>query len=264
MRLNWGMAGERRFESGIDRGVLYPRFATAAPWVGITNLEEDFAEDGSDPVYFDGVKIRDDEIIGDFAAQLSAFTYPEEFDDIQGIRLLSGGLYADDQQTSQFDLCFRTQVGNDVDGLEHGYKLHLIYNLSVIPVAVSRQTHTETITPFNFEWSISAVPENVPGYRPTAHFIIESNYVDSDVLTILEEILYGDEDTAPRMIGVTELMQLGLSGAFTIVDNGDDTLTLTSTYDDTIIDLGDGLYELHGIVATPVPGDEGMFTINTS
>jgi len=207
-KLDWGKAGSRLYETGIDRGVLYLRSSTPVPWVGLTGLEEDFGEDQSEPVYFDGLKIRDDFSIGDFSGTLSAFTYPDEFAALEGIGEVIQGFYADDQPTGSFNLTFRTLIGNDLDDTAHGYKIHIIYNVVVVPAARTRETHTEEIAPQNFSWGIAATPVDVPNYRPTAHFILDSSEMDPGVLAVLESYLYGTDRSDPILPSL-ELM-LGL------------------------------------------------------
>lgn len=262
-RLEWGKAGARLFESGIDRGALYPRYGTPVPWIGLTGLEENFGQDASNPVYFDGVKIRDDETVGDFVGTLSAFTYPDEFAALEGMRMLAPGFYADDQQGGYFDLSFRTRIGNDIEGEDYAYKLHIIHNLVVTPAQRGRETHTEEIAPTSFQWEISATPSLFPGFRPTSHVIFDSTRLDPFLMATVEDTLYGDDDTDPRMMNATELYNLATIGPYKVTDIGDGTVSISTTYDDVMQDLGDGLYQLNYINLTPT-GDPTMFTIHTT
>ena len=130
--LEWDKVGERYYETGIDRGVLYMPDGSAVPWNGLTSVIEHFDKSTS-PVYYDGMKISDLVSLGDFSATMKAVTYPEEFVEIEGSAKLRNGLFVGDQPPQTFCLCYRTKIGNDVDGVDSGYKIHLIYNLTAIP-----------------------------------------------------------------------------------------------------------------------------------
>lgn len=196
-RLLWDKVGERLYEAGIDRGVLYLPRDNGVPWNGLTGIEEDVANDTSEPSYFDGVKVNDIQQAGDFAATLRAFTYPDEFLEYEGQVSLGGGLYVDDQPPKQFGLSFRTRVGNDTEGTDFGYKVHLLYNVIAVPEDQANATLSGQASPIEFGWRISAVPEWVSGYRPTAHVVLDSRYLPSDILTEIENILYGSEGFFP-------------------------------------------------------------------
>lgn len=255
-RLDWGKRGNRLFEVGIDRGVLYPeRFAPGVPWIGLTGLMEQFDEDTTDPVYFDGLKVRDIEHIGNFSAALSAFTFPDEFDAIQGVQPIAQGFYMDDQQTNMFDICYRTRIGNDVEGEELGYLIHLVYNLVVVPSARSRETISNQTALMNFEWTVASVPENIPGYRPTAHIILDSTRIDPTIFKLIEEILYGDESTDSRMVLPNEIINYALVGPFEVMLLGDGTVEIFSELDELIVDDGNGLVTIHDIKYTQIDVD---------
>jgi hypothetical protein len=190
-RLLWDKIGERLYEDGLDRGVLYLPDDNGVAWNGLTSVEEDMGEDTSDPVYFDGVKYMDDPSIGDFSATLNAFTYPDEFLEYEGIEAIGGGMFVDGQDSNLFGLCYRTKVGNDTEGTDLGYKLHLLYNLTAVPDASNYQTISETASPLEFSWKITGVPVSISGYRATCHVILDSRFLRADVLAALEDILYG-------------------------------------------------------------------------
>lgn len=231
--LEWDKAGERTYQTGVDRGVLYPKDGSAVPWNGITSVE-----DNSDyelaSYYLDGVKILDHVTPGDFVGKLSAFTYPEEFNEICGILSVIDGLIFYEQPHKSFNLSYRTKIGDDLDE-DHGYMIHLLYNLMAIPDAKTFESIGESVTPVEFAWSLTGVPQIIQGQRPTVHISIDSNDTHPVILEELENTLYGTETTEPRFPGATELkMFYGGFGSLLISDNGDGTWTAVDAADDYI------------------------------
>lgn len=191
--LVWDKAGERLYEAGLDRGVLYKSDSSGVAWNGLVSVDEALDDITAEPRMFDGVKYLDEPVVGDFAATLTAFTYPDEFMEYEGIEFMGDGLYVGDQQPKRFGLTYRTRVGNDVEGTDYGYQIHIIYNLTAVPSPLTYSTLSEMVSPNNFSWSLTAVPESVPGFRPTAHFILDSRFLPGDILATIEDILYGSD-----------------------------------------------------------------------
>lgn len=231
MSITWDALEDRTFESGIDRGVLYLPDGTAVPWNGLISVAESFDRDVA-AVYFDGMKIRDDVTLGSFSATLTALTYPDEFIELEGFGKLKRGIFAGDQSPKQFGLCWRTQVGNAIDGQSVGYKIHILYNVTAVPSDRTFSTLSEDSDPTEFSWEITAVPEEVPGLRPTAHFVIDSKDVDPWLLQDIEAILYGSSSAAASLIPMYDLVSY-INNWFRvkIVDNGDGTWTAISMRD---------------------------------
>jgi hypothetical protein len=192
-RLVWDKPGQRFFEAGIDRGVFYMSNDLGVAWNGLTSVEENLEDTSSEPVFFDGTKIMDMALLGDFAATLSAFTYPDELLEYEGIVPTADGLYVDAQNPKQFGLSYRTRVGNDVDGTDLGYRIHIIYNITAVPDVKGYVTQSPGSGAVDFAWRLTAVPEAVPGLRPTAHVILDSRFLPADILRTIEDILYGTE-----------------------------------------------------------------------
>jgi len=190
-KLQWDKAGQRLFEAGVDRGVLYLADNSGVAWNGLTELNETFSEDSVEPVYFDGVKVNDVISSGDFAADLSAYTYPDEFDSYQGVVDLGDGLYVDGQESRMFGMSFRTLVGNDLQLMDLGYRLHILYNLTAVPGGLERSTISDSVDPLVFTWGLTSVPVKVDGYHPTAHIYFDSRFIPADILEAVESILYG-------------------------------------------------------------------------
>lgn len=221
--LVWDQTGDRFYEMGCDRGVLYsPSFLVEVeegdgdefsvgtisskgfPWNGLISVEEIRDGASSEPLYFDGKKYYDDVTLDDFSAKLKAYTYPDEFMEFDGYAEFGPGMFVDSQMPGIFGLSYRTLIGND-ETSDLGYKIHILYNLTAISDTVAHQTVDSNVEPITFSWTISGVPEEFPGSRPTAHFIIDSTKMSSDALTMLESILYGTETTDPRLPSIEEL-----------------------------------------------------------
>lgn len=199
-KLTWDKPGQRLYEAGLDRGVLYLSTALGVAWNGLTSVEEDLEDTTSEPVFFDGVKTTDYPLIGDFSATLHAFTYPDEFLEYEGIVSTGEGLYVDAQNPKQFGLAYRTLVGNDVEGSDLGYQIHIIYNLTALSDTKSYASKLPGSGPMDFAWKMTAVPEKVLGYRPTAHVIIDSRFLPADILETIEDILYGSDNSEGSIV----------------------------------------------------------------
>lgn len=227
--LVWDDVADREFETGLDRGVLYPPEAPAVPWNGLTSIMEKF-EQQRQPIYFDGMKINDLITLGDFEGTMKAVTYPDEFTELEGMSQANPGMFLGNQRPEIFGLSYRTLVGNAVDGETAAYKIHILYNVTAVPADRTWATLTDSPTLVEFEWDISAVPEEVTGFRPTAHIVINSKDFDPDLLSLLEDILYGTETTDPGLIPMGDLLVYLLSWfGVIVVDNGDGTWTASSS-----------------------------------
>lgn len=205
--LVWDQVGERRFETGIDRGVLFLSNGDAVPWNGLTLVTEVVTQEVK-PYYLDGVKYLDHHVPGSYSGTLQAFTYPEELDELTGTSVFAPGVFVHDQRSSLFNLSYRTLVGNDVDGVDYGYKIHLLYNILAIPNDVAFDTLKATLEPKPFEWKLSGTPATMFGIRPTSHISIYSRSVNPALLTSLEEVLYGSEEETPRLPPLVTVLSL--------------------------------------------------------
>lgn len=233
--LAWDKVGSRVYETGLDRGVLYLPDGSAIPWNGLTSIIESFDKEVS-PVYYDGMKINDLIVLGDFAATMKAVTYPEEFVELESLATSRRGIFFDDQPPQMFGLCYRTKIGNDLEGDEAGYKIHLIYNVIAVPNEKTYATTSVDPSLVEFEWNISAVPEEVPGFRPTAHIVIDSRSVDPWLLEDLEQMLYGSSHADAALIPMPDLVNyINTWYRLKIIDNGDGTWTAISQRDSQIV-----------------------------
>jgi hypothetical protein len=232
--LVWDKLGEKKYETGLDRAVLYLEDGSAVPWNGLVSVVEKTDRDVQS-VYYDGKKINELVSLGDFSATMTAMTYPDEFVSFEGAGQVTDGVLLNNQKSKLFSLCYRTRVGNDVDGDVSSYKIHLIYNVTAVPSDKSYETATDGINPVHFEWSITAIPEEISGFSPTAHIIINSSDIDPLMLSTIEDLLYGNDNTDANLMPLANLIDYVQNWhRITIVDNGNGTWTAVSALDSLI------------------------------
>jgi hypothetical protein len=207
MRLAWDTPGERVYEQGVDRGVLYVGGQGYA-WSGLVSVSESIQGGQAKPYYMDGIKYANVSASEEFQATIEAFSSPPEFAPCDGNAMLQNGLFATQQPRRQFDLSYRTRVGNDLDGTDHAYKIHLVYKALAAPSNQKYLTIGANATPSTRSWAITTLPPLVTGIRPTSHFVIDSRTTDPAVLTELEDILYGNIDDEASMPTVAALLSL--------------------------------------------------------
>lgn len=203
--LAWDQISERIYQTGVDHGVLYLHDGIVVPWNGLISVEESSNSDLKS-FYLDGVKYLENLTPGDFLGKLKAFTYPDEFDAVNGITTLDSGLSYHEQPPKSFNLSYRTKIGNDVDGTEHGYKIHILYNLLAVPDSQGYNTLQDSdVSPVEFSWSLTGTPVKPSGLRPTVHISIDSRVTPSNILSIIEDILYGTDTTEPSLLSIDDI-----------------------------------------------------------
>lgn len=210
----WDKTGERFYETGVDHGVLYPiqeggLYNKGVAWNGLVSVSESPSGAESTAVYADNIKYLNLLSAEEFGATVEAYTYPDEFAECDGSTIVTPGLTIGQQSRKMFGLCYRTMIGNDVDGQEHGYKLHLIYGCQASPSEKGYQTINDSPEAITFSWEVTTTPVNVTGHKATACLTIDSTKVNPEKLTALEEILYGKDPTEPEgMDGVEPRLPL--------------------------------------------------------
>lgn len=199
-RLEWDKTGEHLYETGVDHGVLYFPDQTGAykngvAWNGLISVSESPSGAEATGQYADNIKYLNLISAEEFGATVEAYTYPEEFEACNGNKELvnNTGVYVGQQSRSVFGFCYRTMIGNDTDGQDHGYKLHLVYGCRVSPSEKAYQTINDSPEALTFSWELSTTPVNVTGKKPTALLVIDSTKIDSTKLVKIEAKLYGDE-----------------------------------------------------------------------
>lgn len=223
--LLWDKPGERIYESGVDRAVLYLPGGGAVAWNGLISVNEKVVGNDGAPVYYDGVKYGEAMGIGDYAATIKAYTYPDEFLELEGIDSVGNGLYVGNQAPRRFGLSYRTMIGNDIEGSTADYKIHILYNLTAYPSQKNYQTSSGNDA-LQFEWNITAIPDKVSGHRPTAHAIFDSRYMGPLFLKDMENTLYGDGISTPELPPISSLVSFASGWVIIrITDNNDGTWT---------------------------------------
>lgn len=202
-KLEWDQSGERFYETGVDRGVLYP-YATVqgvtAPgagiaWNGLSSVSESPEGAEATSIYADNIKYLSLRSVEDFKGTIEAYTYPEEWEECDGSKQAATGLFISQQARKTFGLSYRTKIGNDVDGDEKGYKLHLVYGGTASPSEKQYTTVNDSPEAVTFSWEFETVPVTIPGYKASARLTVDSTKANEDCLAQLEAVLYG-VDTA--------------------------------------------------------------------
>ena len=202
-KLVWDKTGEHFYETGVDHGVLYPQatggtYPKGVAWNGLTTVTESPSGAEPTPLYADNIKYLNLLSVEEFAATIEAYTYPDEFAECDGSKALVDGVTIGQQKRKAFGMCYRTSLGNDVDGNSHGYKLHIIYGAMAAPSEKAYATINDSPEAITFSWELSTTPVSVTGAQPTASLTIDSTKVDPTKLAALELILYGKDPTTPE------------------------------------------------------------------
>lgn len=201
-KLVWDKAGERIYETGVNKGVLYPLSAGAydkgVAWNGLTAVTESPSGAEATPLYADNIKYLNLMSAEEFGATIEAYTYPDEFAECNGEAELLAGVSLGQQTRKTFGMSYQTRVGNDTDA-DFGYKIHIIYGALAAPSEKAYATINDSPEAITFSWEISTTPVEVEGHKPTASITIDSTKVEADKLAAIEAILYGSESEEARL-----------------------------------------------------------------
>ena len=197
-KLVWDKTSERFYETGVKMGVLYVQNSEGAypkgvAWNGLTAVTESPSGAEATALYADDIKYLNLISNEEFGATIEAYTYPDEFAACDGSAALVEGVMLGQQKRSTFGLCYRTALGNDTEGTDYGYKLHLIYGAMASPSEKAYASVNDSPEAITFSWEVTTTPVNVSGFKPTACVTIDSTKVDASKLSILEAALYGTE-----------------------------------------------------------------------
>lgn len=280
MRLQWDQVGERLYETGVDQGVLYlptnGAYDEGVAWNGLVTVTESPSGADANPQYADNVKYLNLVASEQFGGTIEAFTYPDEFAQCDGTANPSSGVAIGQQARHQFGLCYRTRVGNDTDGTDHGYKLHLVYGALAAPSEKAYGTINDSPAAITFSWAFSTTPVSVPNLKPTASLTIDSTKVDAGALAQLEDILYGTAGGDARLPLPAEVLSL-FAGTITPVTTqaptynpATDLITIPTVAGVTYMVDGDPVTGTVGpitadtvVTAAPAPGYEFTPTSDT-
>lgn len=223
MKLEWDKVGERTYETGVDHGVLYPQVNGAYPkgvaWNGLTSVTESPSGAEDTPLYADNIKYLNLKSAEDLGLTVECYTYPPEWHSCDGSSPIADGVMVGQQKRQNFGLSYRTKLGNDTEGEDYAYKLHLVYGCSASVSEKGYSTVNDSPDAIAFSYSITTTPVPVEGLRPTSIITIDSSKADKDKLKDLEDILYGTNGsgegsagTEPRLPLPAEVVQMFAAG----------------------------------------------------
>lgn len=208
-RITWDKQGEHYYETGVNHGVLYPfnntskKYTGGVAWNGLTAVTESPSGAEATPLYADNIKYLNLISNEEFAATVEAYTYPDEFAVLDGTATISEGINIGQQSRGMFGLCYRTEFGNDTQGNDYGYKIHLIYGAKAAPSEKAYNTINDSPEAITFSWELNTTPVEVEGFKPTATVTIDSTKTPEAVMTKLLNKLYGTEATYAEFSGST-------------------------------------------------------------
>lgn len=216
-KLTWDASGKRFYETGVDRGVLYiPTngvYDFGVAWNGLTAVTESPSGAEATPQYADNIKYLNLLSAEEFGCTIEAFMYPDEFGQCDGTARPRPGISIGQQPRKTFGFAYRTKVGNDIDGADHGYKIHIVYGALAAPSEKAYNTINDSPEAMTFSWEVTTTAVEVPGFKPSATLVIDSRDVAAADLQELEDILYGTAGVNPRLPLPEEI--LGLVAGFT-------------------------------------------------
>lgn len=243
-RLDWATVSDRFFEAGVDRGVLYVGNNIGVPWLGLTQVSDSSSGGEAKSRYLDGVKISNHASPEEFEADLEALHYPPEFEPCDGTVVVQNGLRVSQQTRKAFGLTYRTMVGNAVTGVDHAYKIHILYNLRAAPSGRDYQTLGDKNEAMPFSWALTSRGELVEGLRPVSHFSVDTRDVPAELVDILENMLYGDEFGDAHLPSPGEL------------------IFLFDAFEDDVYDAGSPFTPVYAIYDAGSPGTAVTLTLD--
>lgn len=254
-KLIWDVAGTRFYEAGVDRGVLYVGASPGVSWSGLVSVEENSNGGDAKPYYIDGVKYLNISSAEEFQATITAYTYPDLFAQCDGTAVVRPGLFASQQRRKEFGFSYRTKVGNDINGPDHAYRIHLVYNALAAPSQRTNQSLSDSPETSNFSWLLTTRPPALAGLKRSAHLVIDSRYIHPITLGALEDIIYGTDMEYARLPDYAELLTIfDTPVELVVTDNDDGTYTITGP-DSAVTDITSGLYDITGPTVVPVDAD---------
>ena len=212
-KLAWDQTGERLYETGVDRGVVYPQdskgeYPMGAAWNGLTNVTLSPSGAEATPLYANNRKYLNLMSVEELGGTIEAYTYPDEFAECDGSAEVATGVFIGQQKRKAFGFSYRTLIGNDTEGTAYGYKLHLVYGALAAPSEQANATVNDSPEAKTMSWEFSTTPVEVADFEPTASLEIDSTKVDAGKLAELENILYGSDETEARLPLPNEVAEL--------------------------------------------------------
>lgn len=215
-KLQWATAGQKIYETGVKQGVLYPQsvdgtYPKGVAWNGLISVSESPSGAEPTPIYADDTKYLTLMSTEEFGGTIEAYTYPDDFAECDGTATLgeaASGVTIGQQTRKGFGLAYRTSIGNDTQGIDHGYKLHLVYGCLASPSEKTYQSINESPEAITFSWEFTTTPVAVTGKKPTSTLVIDSTKVDSGKLAKIEEKLFGGSATEPSLLLPDEILAI--------------------------------------------------------
>jgi hypothetical protein len=236
MLLTWDNPNERYYEHGLDRGVLYIPGRDPIPWNGLTSFDEGSSSPTTSLFYRDGVVYLADADASDFTASISALFFPSAFGECIGIPEAADGFHVDNQKPKRFGLSYRSLVGSGTKGDMFGYQIHLVYNAMASIGTRNRKTLGKDVEPMEFTFDLVCTPVNLPGFRPTAHYVIDTRGMSPSKIADIENILYGEGSTPgylPEPVVFFDMLNYG--NAIVVTDHGDGTFSIDGSNDNVFM-----------------------------
>ena len=257
-RITWGENETGTYSSGLDRGVLFPGDESSVPWMGLVSVSERYEGSAPEVVYVDGRKVIHTPHAPEFAATLTAYTYPEEFDRFQGYDEVYSGVIAGEQVIDDvFHVSYRTMI----DGGPH-YQLHVLFNLTATADDLERMTHADEVDPLEFSWDLQSVPQGFSDSLFLSHLMIDSRKISQGLLKAIEDRLYGtssiDGNIDQVIEIITKLADIKDGDEWYFVNQDDGVWTLVGPSDSITDD--DGLWTAKNL--SSVSNNGTTFTIN--
>ena len=239
----WDETGQKIYETGTDRGVLYPIDTTTATypngyaWNGLTSVSESPSGAEESALWADNIKYGSLYSAEEYGFTINAYQSPEEFDECDGTAEIAQGVTAGQQTRKRFGFSWRTLVGNDVSGNDYGYKIHLVYGAMASPSDREHSTVNDSPDAEELSWECTTVPVPVANFKPTSHIVINSVTADAAKMTALEAILYGYDTTVyvetadtAKQTGKTYYTRSGTEGSYTYAEFTGNTFSSDTTY----------------------------------
>lgn len=211
-KLVWDETGKRTYETGVDHGVLYPqsegKYPKGVAWNGLISVSENPSGAEDNPLYADNMKYLNIKSAEELSLSIECYTYPDEWEQCDGSADLIKGVSLGQQKRNSFGLSYRTKIGNDTEGEDHGYKIHMIYGCSASPSEKNYQTINDSPEAITFSYELNTTPVPVDGFKPVSSIIVDSTKIAPDILAALEKVLYGDEETEAHLPLPDELKKI--------------------------------------------------------
>lgn len=225
--LEWDKVGEHLYETGVRQGVLYvfdnskKAYGAGVAWNGLTSITESPSGADETALWADDQKYLSMRSVEEYGGTIEAYTYPDEWEQCDGSVSPVKGLTLGQQKRAMFGLCYRTIVGNDTDGDDYGYKLHLVYGATASPSERQYQSVNDSPEANSMSWEYTTQPVTVAGYKPVSLITIDSTKLDEQgkkYLDQLEKMLYGSEDTEPKLPTPAEILNLFMVSPVALTD----------------------------------------------